>query len=49
VAKPQEKTLEQDYYQALENLKDVGENMFDIISENELDNYAKKVVSYAHS
>ncbi len=48
VAKPQNNALMDSYVEAIENLKDIGENIFDIIEENQVKKYAKKIATTIH-
>ncbi len=48
VAKPQKKENLKKYEEAIDTLKDAGENIFNIIDEIDIEEYASKVVEKAH-
>jgi hypothetical protein len=49
LAEPQNNALKDSCDEAIENLKDIGDGIFNVIPENEIEDYAREVVKNAHN
>lgn len=49
LAEPQNNALKDSCDEAIENLKDIGDDIFNVIPENKIEDYAREVVKNAHN
>jgi hypothetical protein len=49
LAEPQNNALKDSCDEAIENLKDIGDGIFNVIPENKIEDYAREVVKNAHN